>query len=300
MEIANNDTNKIRAVWQNKTLKKVFLDIISNTQLQKCKQVKRLIVRLINELLADVSITDEQIYARLFAYVHTELSKDLSNKIQHKEEYRVVNRANKIANFIAQYGNGMVAKSVLDIGCDDGCITNVVGKLLQLPQSAMHGCDIVPLKDECVNNFTFHQSVPGSAVLPFLDGQHDLVYAFMSLHHIQDCVGVLREIHRTLRPGGLFVIREHDCVISLPGYSDVLDVMHGFYSMVWSNPQEKVSFKDEYWSRYWPARELDVCIQSLGFKMLLNTSKPREKFPQYSRGKVINPLRYYYAVYRKV
>jgi len=299
MEIANNDTHKIRRVWQNKILKKVFLDIISNTQLQKCKQVKRLIVRLINELLSsNPAMTDDQIYARLFAYVHSELSKELSSKIQHKEEYRIVNRANKIAHFIAQYGSGMVARSVLDIGCDDGCITNVVGNLLQLPQSSMHGCDIIPLKDAPAN-FTFHQSTPGDSRLPFSDGEHDLIYAFMSLHHIQDCAGMLREVYRTLKPGGLFVIREHDCVSSLPGYSDVLDIMHGFYSMVWSNPQEKASFKDEYWAHYWPAQELDGLIQSLGFKMLLNTSKPREKFPQYSRGKVINPLKYYYAVYRK-
>jgi ubiquinone/menaquinone biosynthesis C-methylase UbiE len=299
-EISKPDTNKIRRVWQNKTLKKVFLDIISNTQLHKSKQVKRLIVRYINELLStNAGIQDEEIYAKLFAYVHCELSKDLSSKIQHKEHYRVQNRASKIANFVAQYGNGLKAQSVLDIGCDDGSITDIVGNLLQLPPEAIHGCDVVPIVP-APSKFTFHQSTSNHNVLPFTDCQHDLIYAFMSIHHIQDCPSLLREVYRTLKPGGLFVIREHDCSPTmLPGYSDVLDIMHGFYSMVWSNPQEKKYFKDEYFAQYWSASALNSCIEGIGFKKLLNTSRPNERFPQFAKGKVINPLKYYYAVYRK-
>lgn len=298
MDVQKPDTTNIRKVWTNKTLRKIFLEIISGTQLRKCKQIKRLIVRQMNELMMNRNLTDEMIYERFFTFVHKGLSPELQSKIQHKESYRNVNRATKISQLVARYYGDVVPTSILDVGCDDGGITAVVGSIFKLPADAIHGCDIIaPPATTDPPTFTYHLSDGLTGVLPFGDGTHDVVYAFMSLHHIQTAAETLTEVYRVLKPGGLFIIREHDCIND--DYAAVLDVIHGFYSMVWSNPQEKKSFKDEYWSHYWTAPELRHRIVGCGFEELMNTVRDREMPSPYFKGHIINPLKYYYAVYRK-
>lgn len=293
------DTRNIRRVWSNKTSRKIFLDIISGTQLRKCKQVKRLLVRLMNEMMADDRLTDELIYARCFKFIHQDLSPDMRSKIQHKENYRNVNRANKICQLVARH-LGRPPQSILDIGCDDGAITSLVGSMLKLPPSAIHGCDIIAAPPS-TQSFVYHMTSAEQVQTGELSCQnavHDVVYALMSLHHIHNAMGTLAEIHRVLKPGGLFIIREHDCTNE--DYAAVLDVIHGFYSMVWSNPKEKCCFKDEFWSRYWTASALHGHISNCGFERLLTTHDASANvFPTYYKGRIVNPLKYYYSVYRK-
>ena len=282
----NPDTTNIRKVWTKKTSRKIFLEIISGTQLRNCKQIKRLMIRKMNELMMNATLTDEQIYACFFKFIHVDLSPELRGQIQHKENYRNVNRAKKLMQLVNKfYGN---PKSILDIGCDDGGITNVVSSLFQMSETSMHGCDIIPQTALSSPKFVYHLADTVTGKLPFEDETHDVVYAFMSLHHIQTVLITLNEIFRVLKKGGLFIIREHDCTSE--DYAAILDIIHGFYSMVWSNPQEKKCFKDEYWSHYWTSHDLTANIIACGFEELMNTA---------NKGCIMNPLRYYYAVYRK-
>jgi ubiquinone/menaquinone biosynthesis C-methylase UbiE len=298
------ETYRIRDLWRDKTLRRVFLDIISNTQLKKCKQLKPLLIRKIAELI-DADAPDRQIYDVLYHFVHEELAREVRCKIQHKSRYRSVNRANKIVEFISchLYPDDRKTKglprieSVLDLGCGEGSITNVVGRLLGLKKTRIHGCDVLPHDGETARLFTYRTLDEANRnKLPYADSQHEVVYAFMSLHHIRDVERTLEEVHRVLKSGGLFIIREHDCVTE--GLALVLDVVHGFYSMVWSNPREKIDFEKEYWARYRTAEELEEVIITQGFERVLSTHRD-EPFPLYSKGKVLNPLKYYYAIYRK-
>ena len=91
----------------------------------------------------------------------------------------------------------------------------------------------------------------------------------MALHHFENQNQMLQEVFRVLRPGGIFVIREHDCnpqevrpfanlkliteyklrvhycvnqhhaqSYSYVQLAPVIDVLHGLYSRVWSDPPE--------------------------------------------------------------
>ena len=71
----------------------------------------------------------------------------------------------------------------------------------------------------------------GDARLPYPDGHFCAVTALMVLHHVPDADASVREIVRVLRPGGMLVLREHDC--ASPTLAAVIDTLHGFYAAVW-------------------------------------------------------------------
>lgn len=50
--------------------------------------------------------------------------------------------------------------------------------------------------------------LPGAYQLPFEDNTFDVVYAHQVLQHLADPVAALKEMFRTLRPGGLVAVRE--------------------------------------------------------------------------------------------
>jgi SAM-dependent methyltransferase len=55
--------------------------------------------------------------------------------------------------------------------------------------------------------------------LPFDDGQFSILYCVSVLEHTTDYLGIVREFHRVLRPGGLFLATFD---ISLDGVSEIL------------------------------------------------------------------------------
>lgn len=77
-------------------------------------------------------------------------------------------------------------KTVLDIGCGRRKLSGSIG----LDMRAMPGVDIVcDLNDR----------------LPVADEAFDLVHADQVLEHVENLVGLVYEVHRVLRPRGLFV-----------------------------------------------------------------------------------------------
>jgi SAM-dependent methyltransferase len=85
-------------------------------------------------------------------------------------------------------------------------------------------CHGVDLTDAAIETTRDHLAVYGfeSALkridaeeLPFADGQFDVVYSWGVIHHSQHPERIVREIHRVLRPGGVF-----------------LGMMYGRYSLV--------------------------------------------------------------------
>jgi SAM-dependent methyltransferase len=120
----------------------------------------------------------------------------------------------------------------LDFGCGKCDSTYALGKLMGA--SIVCGTDV---EDTFVASWStareentqvdFRYSTPED-VVPFDDvGPFDLVTCFMVLHHIQDVDHVVQELSRAIRPGGIFVLREHNCGTD----TDKLfaDVIHSLY-----------------------------------------------------------------------
>jgi len=104
---------------------------------------------------------------------------------------------------------------VLDVGCGPGSITIDIAS--RVPHGRVVGVEKATEPLESARklaqrtgaaNIVFEEG--DALALPFPDGNFDLVHAHQVLKHVQDPVGVLREMRRVARPGGLVAVREFD------------------------------------------------------------------------------------------
>jgi len=300
-------THKLCLIWRDTVARKILIDIFSNSQFRRCKYLKKQFLDKLEEYVKR-NTPDDVIYKEMSKYVHNTLpksSKKLLNLNNH--HFRSMNRAEKIQFLIRKHlktenqyfdTNKRRSISILDVGCAEGHITIRVGDYLDLQPSQLHGVDVTNLSKDHPNNGKFnfkHLTQSCDTKLPYEDESQDVVLALMSLHHIHNTEVMISEIQRVLKKGGIFIIREHDSVGTK--FPTILDVVHGFYGMVWSNPPEFDSF-ERYYAKYFSRQDLKYLIESNNFKEVYNDCR-NEPYPQFHRNKVINPLKYYYGVFIK-
>lgn len=104
---------------------------------------------------------------------------------------------------------------ILDLGCGPGTITADLAA--QVPQGGVIGIDAVETvisqardhgKSRGLTNLTFQTGDANN--LPFNDGEFDIVHCHQLLQHVKDPVGILKEMRRITKPGGIVAAREAD------------------------------------------------------------------------------------------
>jgi SAM-dependent methyltransferase len=159
---------------------------------------------------------------------------------------------------------------MLDIGSSEGSITGAMADIFRIPPSSAFACDVTPLAPHAsgttANKFTFSLLPKDTSVLPYKSDFFDLVTCQMTLHHVQDQLGMINEVARVLKPGGILIIREHD--MKEPGFRLVLDIMHGLYALVWSDPQEDPTFISTYYASYRSRQDWAGMIKSVGLSSI--------------------------------
>ena len=105
---------------------------------------------------------------------------------------------------------GREPDSVLDVGCGIG-LTDVH---LARHVRSLHGVDPSEAMVERARSLVpdVEYTVAAGAELPFEDGRFDVVFASCVLHHVKrgERAGLLGEMRRVVRPGGLVVVFEHN------------------------------------------------------------------------------------------
>lgn len=121
----------------------------------------------------------------------------------------------QIVEFLAGDGFSFENKEVLDLGCGDGIISlglarSGAGRVLGVDleavdqdflqsEAAKHGIGMPQL------NLSFEECLPND--LPTEDGSFDLVTTWSVFEHVEDPTALMIDVHRTLRPNGLFLIQ---------------------------------------------------------------------------------------------
>lgn len=158
---------------------------------------------------------------------------------------------------------------ILDYGCANGSVISKLSNIFD--NSECHGADIIDPQNFPENcTFTKVPEDPDN-LLKFSDNYFDLISVLMVMHHIENQINTLRELYRILNDDGVIIIREHDCNNNNDKYK--LDIYHGLYSLVWSNPKENPQFVKTFKSYYTTKDEFRELAESCGF----NVTYPNEE-----------------------
>lgn len=104
---------------------------------------------------------------------------------------------------------------ILDVGCGPGSITVGLAKLAS--EGEVIGCDASQevvaqaeqyAQEQGVRNVSFRQM--DANALGFEAATFDIVYCHQVLQHVADPVGILKEMQRVTKPGGIVAAREAD------------------------------------------------------------------------------------------
>ena len=181
---------------------------------------------------------------------------------------------------------------MLDVGCAEGGITANVGRALGLDPKNVHGCDVREVKKED-DGFQFEKY--DGTNLPKDDDSVDVVTCLMALHHMVYQAEVIQSIYRVLKPGGVCIIREHDCSEDSVNFDGkialALDIQHAMYARVLSNPVEWPTFCNDYYAKYWPRESWTMMFKNAGFERVETVRKDLYEAHGNSN--------WYWAVYRK-
>jgi len=278
------EDNQLVNLVRNEDSFEHFINIINNTVLRDCETSKEMFRSRMIDFTRDETKKDAELYNVIREFVHKEIYEldEYKRKKEKESNFRSENRIKDLKPLIVNNYQHTIDR-FLDLGCSEGSITAPLGESLQLDLQNIHGCDIFDVKD--TKGFIF-KKVENQEKLLYEDSYFPVVVALMSLHHMEKLEIMINEIYRVLRPGGLLVIREHNCESG--DVSLVMDVVHGFYMQVWKEEKEIEDFRNFY-SHYRSSREWKRIIENNGFTEL-------ESDDRMSYRKL---LRYYYAVYKK-
>jgi ubiquinone/menaquinone biosynthesis C-methylase UbiE len=157
----------------------------------------------------------------------------------------------------------------LDIGCGDGRKTNLISKIFNIKKHNVYGTDIEiwgPYLSNKKFNFDFKYILKNEK-LDYLDNSFDMITCILTLHHIKNLDVIISEIHRILKPNGIFILIEHDIL----NYMDnlIVDIQHTFFAFLYDNNKNYI--KNPYYSNYFNNMEFEyIFTHKHKFKLIEN------------------------------
>ncbi len=137
-------------------------------------------------------------------------------------------------------------KKYLDLGCGNCLISRELARLLEVQA---HGSDV---KETFEANW---DSRPPEVAFKYVteaqplghSGKWDLITAIMVLHHIPNPDETIKAISQSLQPGGLLILKEHDCINETEEI--LVDIEHNLFIV-----QNNTDWKDRIYKLYTKCR----------------------------------------------
>jgi ubiquinone/menaquinone biosynthesis C-methylase UbiE len=217
-----------------------------------------------------------------------------------KKEKRNFKRAREIFSYInnaLKKSSKQEIKSIggdqychLDYGGNDGSVASEFAKLSKLDKTQVYSADIESwlgnTKNNKYENITY-TLLNENQKLPYPTNNFDSISCLQVLHHLEFINAHLNELYRVLKPGGILVIREHDCINESTQF--LIDIEHMIHEYVEPDvPNTKIL--KTYSAFYKSFTELNKLLETIGFEFVLDDYDFNPKF---------NPTRYYFAIYKK-
>jgi SAM-dependent methyltransferase len=201
-------------------------------------------------------IDDIKCYAPELARVNDYFPEEYLHHLYKIEDenfwYRSRNRV--IKRLFKKYTGAEGKKKIMEIGCGNGFILK---GLMEFPNYQLSGADIhvqgLKYAKERLPSINFIQL--DATYMPF-QNEFDAIGAFDVLEHIDDDIAVIQQVHKALRPKGLFFV-------SVPQYQ-----------WMWSHMDDLDQHKRRY-SR----RELHTKLRENGFDIIFKSSFVFSLFP---------------------
>ena len=243
------------------------------------KYVNNLLIKLKEHELKKGKEINNEIFTK---YPDKKIYKILRKLYKQSDTFspeRAIIMANKIINIVKPLNINF--KSLLDYGCSNGTITKELAKQLNI--NRIYGADIVPIE---TNDFNFILLKDNNLMPQIKNKSIDLINCSMVLQHVSNINETLSEFKRIISNNGILVIREHDCPNN--DFATFLDILHGLYSLVWSEPIEDINFVENYKAYYKTSKEWERLLWSFGFKKIYFLYKKSNINAYYAIYKLIN------------
>lgn len=184
--------------------------------------------------------------------------------------------------FFDKYVSSWDGKVVLDLGCGGGFVSE------ELARRGAHVVGLDPSlalievaqKHAVMNNLRIDYNVGFGESLPYADCLFDVVVCVDVLEHVSDLDKVLNEVHRVLKPGGLFL------------FDTINKTLFSFLWMIvvleWIVARIPRGTHD--WRKFLPPRILNDKLQKVGFNLLETVGIVMQSF-SFSKGKIVPRFR---------
>jgi len=175
---------------------------------------------------------------------------------------------------LQNYSKTTPIKKYLDYGGSTGAITSYFAKNLGLDSTSAYSLDIEQWQGNVIKkeykNIKYITIKPTDPI-NLEENTFDVVTCFQVLHHVDDAeLGrTIKDLHKILKKGGIFIIREHDCDNNLTRL--LIDIEHTVYESVTNgkntmNGQHLCLYNDG--NKYKPIDVWISYIESFGFKLV--------------------------------
>jgi ubiquinone/menaquinone biosynthesis C-methylase UbiE len=220
------DADELRQAWQTPEVQALLCAVLERGMFRDDPALARM---LLDALEAGVAARrpGEAVYDDLHTLLHRDgTTERFRGCFDGDEAARIERRVRQLAALVPE---GETPGRYVDVGCGTGQVTAGLARAWSLPPERVAGVEVF---ERSLAKGAFTPVPFRGRTIPLPDGSHDLATLIMVLHHEADAPGLLAEVCRVLRPGGLLLVRETDA--ATPEHRLFNRVMEQFYYRVFN------------------------------------------------------------------